>query len=159
MTEGPTCIVLILHERLVGGVKADVGDDGVAVEDHCQAIQGGSKYGGRTGTESPQRKRLALWAIEDFNEVVRTAIEVFQPVKGQCHSDSNHWGFSPNKHGSDWLRKHSGKAIQHLYLFTQIGGNEDPSIGSLHLPDSKSFPFYCFQSVVFSEYVLQIQET
>lgn len=34
MTKGPTSAVLVLHERLIGCMKADVGDDSVAVEDH-----------------------------------------------------------------------------------------------------------------------------
>lgn len=62
-------------------MKATGGDDIVAVEDHCQVIRGGGEYWGYTGTEPPQRERFALWAIEDFNEVVWTALDVFQPVK------------------------------------------------------------------------------
>lgn len=38
MTKRPTCIILIVHKRLIGGIKAAVGDDSITVEHHCQAI-------------------------------------------------------------------------------------------------------------------------
>ena len=81
MTREPTGIVLVLHEGLVGCRKADAGDDGVAVEDHHQVICRGGKYWGWAGAVPPERKRFTLWDIKDFDEVVWTAVEVFQSVK------------------------------------------------------------------------------
>lgn len=80
-TKAPTSVVLVLHHRLIGRVKAHVGDDSVAVEDHRQAIGGGGEYWGCPRAEPSQRKRFSLRAIKDFNEVIRTAVELFQPVK------------------------------------------------------------------------------
>lgn len=81
MIREPTIVVLILQDSLIGCRKANIGDNGVALEDHGQAICRGGKYWGCAGTEPPQRRRFTLWAIKDFNEVIRTVVEVFQSVK------------------------------------------------------------------------------
>ena len=87
MIQEPTSVVLVLQESLIGCRKANIGDNGIALEDHGQAICWGGKYWGCARTEPPQRKRFALWAIKDFNEVIWTAVEVFQSVKSWQSSD------------------------------------------------------------------------